>query len=795
MFERNGARHDAARRRRGSALIPALMTVAMLSMLALSMLSATLSGARVVGHQGDEHRLTSAVESVGILATERLWSAYLTDQGGSAGTVQSLRQFLDANGVQDAGPGGPPSSAEGLDMLEIAGIPGAGSNQPAFDGVEIEAVRLVRRDNGDRTQLYVTVKAKTGRGGGLVQKGLERAVQLVYTVEPEQFEGFEYGVLANNVNCIFCHTVIDSTDRYYNTDPNAFGTFDRVKVGTLESLMLRDNWDGRPAVTDWDADSLVGGSVYVRGSTTDHDGDLISDWANLSFKSLAFDGSGHVHEDQWGDGSLTDFSPAGDPPQPGENLYLDYPTDYSAMPDGKLPTTFPPPFPDDGGIDPVTGAPSGAGAGNRRVDPAEFYATAQTAEGTISGGVINVSDATTVIDTSAEYSDAITNGNAASLPSSTTGNVILTGTETNPIIIDGDVAIDGDVIINGYVLGEGTIIASGNVYVPTDLKYLDGKQQMPGDTNVFTGPRTFGISPADSTAPNGYQGVKNALGLLAGGNVLLGDYLKPQTFSNPGQYDIVTGDSTGDWNFALAELSLFNRGEWAKTQPLLPGQGEDKNDPSSWTVPNPSYEGPSYVPRYYNFGSGDEIPVYNMGSIYFDSGTGTWKGDSEVPLAWDPSLLSIWDPSDTSNAALYDQTTGAAKAAISQLTPSNGWFTDAMQKEMLEHFESQRTSGTPMEIDALLYTNNAIFGIVHRDDTMKGQMVVNGSLVCPDLGLLAPGHKSRGTAGTKANPPGSPFKIGLQLNYDRRLKNMLNVVNPNVVTIKRALWNPAANAL
>ena len=38
-------------------------------------------------------------------------------------------------------------------------------------------------------------------------------------------------------------------------------------------------------------------------------------------------------------------------------------------------------------------------------------------------------------------------------------------------------------------------------------------------------------------------------------------------------------------------------------------------------------------------------------------------------------------------------------------------------------------------------------------------------------------------------------QIGLRLNYDRRTKDMLNVVNPNVVTLKRTLWNPTVNML
>jgi hypothetical protein len=74
---------------------------------------------------------------------------------------------------------------------------------------------------------------------------------------------------------------------------------------------------------------------------------------------------------------------------------------------------------------------------------------------------------------------------------------------------------------------------------------------------------------------------------------------------------------------------------------------------------------------------------------------------------------------------------------------------------------------------------------------MGGQLVVNGSLVCADLGLLAPGrHVGMGAPG---NVPGSPFSVGLRLNYDKRTKTMLNVTNPNSVNITRTLWSPTAN--
>ena len=85
-MRRLGWNHRAHRPlREGLAIVPALMVSTLLAMLGLSMLAATLTGSRVVNYQGDEHRLTSAVESVAAITTERIWSTYVDLEGGAPG--------------------------------------------------------------------------------------------------------------------------------------------------------------------------------------------------------------------------------------------------------------------------------------------------------------------------------------------------------------------------------------------------------------------------------------------------------------------------------------------------------------------------------------------------------------------------------------------------------------------------------------------------------------------------------------------------------------------------------------
>lgn len=778
--------------RRGIALIPAILLVAGLSVFIVALMTAVLSGNRTVVHQGEEYQLSSAVESVAILAGERLWSAYVDSEGGAAGDIQSFRDFLSGFGVDDSGPGGPPGVAEGTNVINVLGLP-LKSGKRRFNDVLVDAVRLLRRDVGDATQIFITVSASTTRGEGLVNPVLNRAVQQIFTVEPAEFPGFEYALLANNVNCILCHTRIDNAKRWWNTDDSLRGTFDRVKVGTLESLLLRHTADG--VVDDNDADSFLAGTLYLRGVAALTNGSPVASWSGLSFQHNPFDAAGHVEEDVDGNVGLAPFFAALGPPfDPGESLYLDYPLPYAEQTDGYLPDHFPAPFPDDGGIDPTTGLADASGAGNRVVDDAEFHELAMKATGKLhAGGVANVTPAGTVISAPLDFADAVFSGNVdwstETIEGEVSGNVILTGLPDDPIWIDGDIAIDGDLVIQGWIKGEGSIYVRGNLYVPTDLQYADGREYLAGDAaGSPSGPRTFGIHQ---------DGTRNALGLTAGGNVLLGDFQRPAslqhdlTYDVPGTFETISGNpDTGDpnvdrWSFVMAEIALFNRGEWARTQSFLPDAS------GTYTIPNPDYA-PGYVPRYYAYGDDTVVPIFNLGSQYFDPAADTWLGP-ESAISWDATLLTYADPTNPSDPILY-QPDGTPRAVVSPVSHTGGWIAPSVYKAAVEYFENQHPASDPMRLDALLYTNNAIFSIVYRDSRFAGRMLVNGSLVAADIGMLVPGK--RDTAGTLSNhSPLSEWAIGLQLNYDERLRKAVSIKNPFQVTLKRTYWNPTANLL
>jgi len=778
----------------GIALVPAMVVVSGLAIFTMALLTAVSSGKKTVLHQSDDFRISSAVESVAALSMERMWSNYVAGNGGASGDIASFRTYLSGAGVMDAGPGGPPGVDEGLDLVPFLDLPGQ-AGQERFNDVNIDAARLVRRDVGESTQLYLTIQASTTRGEDIVNPVLNRAVQQAFTIEPAEFGGFDYALLANNVNCIFCHANIDSAERYWGT--GTAGEYEQIKVGTLHSLMVRHDADGSGgALNDFDADSYIAGQLIVRGDSLFDNGTPISggDWSQLSLQGYETT-DGLINEDYGL--NVVEFDD-------GENLFPDYPTDYSEMQAlaGALPLEFPSPFPDDGAIDPQTGLPDPAAANNRVIDDIEFDRVAGNAYGEVSAGIISLMGEGEQINSLVDYANAIgpmgedqdVESMASVGGSAHSGNVLLTGWPNNPIQITGDVVIDGDLVIQGHIQGEGSIYVRGNVYIPSSLMYADGTDD--------SGNRTYGLD--DSGTPN-------ALGLTAGGNIIIGDFQRPNSlqpdwsWSPPGTMEIISGNpDTGDvmvdpWSFALAEISLFNRDEWAKTQPTLPDQTGNQ-------VANPGYVA-DYIPRYYHYGEDTTIPIYNRTDPYVDSGgntvhrhyfdpaRGTWITPDvldEVPLGWDTNKLTYADPSNPADPILFNGD-GSTRAVTSHMLHGDGWMDPAVYKAGVEYFESQLSSDTPFRVDGLLYTNNAIFGIVNRNTPMKGRMIVNGGLVAADIGLLVPGRYALAGDDPHERSPESNYAIGLQLNYDVRTKEMLNVVNPLQVQLKRTLWNPTAN--
>jgi Tfp pilus assembly protein PilX len=676
---------------RGSALFFSILVALAIVSISGVVLTVSMASGRLASAHLRRARLRGLAESAIAAAHHRAWNEYLSSRGGKAGNPDTYAAYLG-------------------NTLKIAnGAQGTLFDQQSGEGDRVVAT-LARRDvvTGDSvSEVYATIAANATSG-----EGDSFAIEAVFKIGGKPFEGFRYGLLTNNVNCILCHARFDNIERVYNRDPAKRGTFNRVKVASLESLLLR---------TD-SADSVVAGTVYTRGAVVAKDGTPLDDLKGtyggkpITFDGYQIDAAGHIVEDPV-TGALTkvDLAKATGTPLPQfANFYKDYPVETSAQTDGELPERFPPPIPDLNQ--------------NKVVDGAEFDAVRAKATGTLSGGVI--------YEVAGTYNDSKlpVAGNRSAIAGTSSGTVILVGTATNPITIDGMVAIDGDVVISGVVKGTGQIAAKGNMYIMGDVKYADGTDA--------SGQRTFGVAA---------DGTQNTIALSAGGNVLAGDYLSDangRMYTNTAKL------------FTASEIGLFNRREWTKTQPTLP-------DATGVQRPNSTYD-PNYKPRYYTMKPGDPVYIYvppvpkdpktgkpKAPTVYWDDTLKTWLGKEHGDGFSDMAIVPAADVTRQG-------------AAVLSLSPSGSWASEATLQALYKDANSKRPAGTPMEIDGLVYTNNAIFSIARRTDTSGGEMLVNGGLVAADTGILAPGG-----GGT-----------GLVLNYDVRTRKYIAVEDPTECEIR-----------
>ena len=113
------------------------------------------------------------------------------------------------------------------------------------------------------------------------------------------------------------------------------------------------------------------------------------------------------------------------------------------------------------------------------------------------------------------------------------GNLVLVGTQANPINIDGDVWVEGDVVISGYVQGLGGLYSGRNVYIAGDVQSADATYRVSGNNCVNEAGSVImtqaqmtatGFSPNDACARQAIADNTDALRIAARGSIIVGDY-------------------------------------------------------------------------------------------------------------------------------------------------------------------------------------------------------------------------------------------------------------------------------
>jgi hypothetical protein len=751
----------------GMAMIFTLMSIIVIAgTLALAM-NRTRSAKMDTDRAVDQVLLQEAAQAGIDMVTRDLWRNYIDTSGNTTRNWASYRSYLNStlqipiredlngNGVLDPGEDGNgngeldmPESGddpEGVDMLDEPYVFRHGADGEAL--ATVDSVKITRFDGLAHSWLTV-------RSTASIEGMSKTAVQVLEVGAPTRNHA-QFAILANNISCTVCHMNILSLNLQYNTDPDMYGEFDRNKIASLESIMIRKSG----------ANSNLAGTLYTRGNVLDDTGKVYTDAgiAATAFKGYQHsDENGKIVQNSTGAMSQVPLTAAGLTPE-GDleqfaNLYRNYPLDENLQTDGAVPNSFPAPFPDDDE--------------DRFVDDDEFERIKNTSNGRLSfaaagddqGGAITAGVAYGVPAGSAYTGTGLptaSNGAMADLENEGTysGNLILVGTEDDPINISGSVAVDGDLILKGPVKGDGQLLVRGNTYVVGDVTYADGDE--------------FGYAD---------DGTENAFALVSGGSIMMGDYLTVRGVNHTGR----NSEQFPNWQKYSIDVRSQNKSGTdsvsGSTQTLKYGYFDEFSvDPNaeinsgrpgtqfSFTMSelqlfnmmelNKAKADSSYTPRFYGLRESqpNSIWVFDTKKANNEEHSVKYNYKGTYTLAeyitsfgLDPSILT--------------------RAAIHYLNPEGNWMSEDTLRQIWFNDEMTRpSSGRSFKFDGLLYSNNSVFSISrsktrHKSNAL-GRMELRGGIIASDLGIFVP--------------------EGLNLLYDPRVERFIELRDQSVVTYRR----------
>ena len=273
-----------------------------------------------------------------------------------------------------------------------------------------------------------------------------------------------------------------------------------------------------------------------------------------------------------------------------------------------------------------------------------------------------------------KYYDGVGPSGKASLADN--GVLILEGTQSNPIRVDGPVVVKSDVIIKGYVTGQGTIYSGRNIHIVGNIQYVNPPS--------WSGKRA-----------NADNSKKDMLGLMAKGNIVMGNYTESSWLSSIRTY--------------------------LTTQPYVQ---QYKCDSTDDLIGYPETFGGSYAATEHvaQMGTGSD-PAHAPGG--WDAATGQFGKVREVEL-------STTHEEQTPVYDRWGRQTGWTTTTVKDKALATV-YDRKYYESVVEDREISSRCSTITRIDAVLYNNHGIFGKL-------GQCTINGSLVCRNEGLQYSGR-------------------------------------------------------
>ena len=325
------------------------------------------------------------------------------------------------------------------------------------------------------------------------------------------------------------------------------------------------------------------------------------------------------------------------------------------------------------------------GAGGRLTHPAYSYTDSAGAVHNVAGGTV-----------SSHYSGAGPSGDAALADK---GALVLIGTQANPIVIDGPVVVDSDVIIKGYVKGQGTIYSGRNVHIIGDVKYVN--------------PPVWSHPDADDAAVEAANAKKDMLGLVAKGNIVIGD----SSADNATWHNSVDGYIKSGTSSSVVKKYAC--------------------DPSDADIGYPAtFQG--------NYTAVEDVNGQKFGKVR--------------PVAVQKTREEHYQERYVTGYNRWGQAQYGYRDAVRQVSYTETVLGNEMNRRYYETVcddnilkKLKDTSGIA-QIDAILYNNHGIFGTPGRNNA---NFNLNGSLVCRDEALIFSGN-------------------GIRFNWDMRLRRKNN---------------------
>ncbi len=365
----------------------------------------------------------------------------------------------------------------------------------------------------------------------------------------------------------------------------------------------------------------------------------------------------------------------------------------------------------------------------------------QGATGSISGGIVytlNPGDTLSGLPSSSNNTGIINKNH--------TGNVVLIGTEANPIVLDGDIYIDGDVVIKGYVKGRGAIYASRNTYVAGNINYVNAPQNCALPS----------VSDPNQCAKDALAANKDELRLAARGNIVLGNYTEKNADGSKRNWSdlqasefyrkqfgfndatknksyLPNGDEL-EYNPVTDKYNDTEGNEYAKTDPqIITKNAVDAYDYSMKPGRIQSGNFQSWLPdNVYQDILGTQTRRYDTWRYDVDQDYANGRADLTTAIL--NQQFAKYNLSSDTMSDLLDLTKNVVvlKDSAGNRIGHALWHNNKTLRVIIDAPSTPENQVT--HVDAFLYANQRIAG-----KTFNAPLVVNGGLVATQIGILAPG--------------------------------------------------------